>query len=200
MKKFSFFNRNKKVLNFLVPRIFLFHFKRFDNLQRKVKKFIEYPSEINLNKYQIKNLNKNEPFSYRLCSVLIHKGNSIYSGHYYCYIRVSDNNWYCFNDQTVYKVDESVVLNQNPYLLFYEKIMDLNKIKNINSNEESEENLFNIENKDLNSIKKTIKRTKSSPSPSKLTLEQPQKPKQIINNQMESNGLSRSLRLRSCKK
>ena len=101
----------------IVPRVIVIHLKRFDNFQRKIKKFIKYDNEINLNKYQV---NKNrEKVTYRLSSVLIHEGSSIYSGHYYCYVRVAGKDWYLFNDHFVRKVEESVVLKQTPYLLFY---------------------------------------------------------------------------------
>ena len=63
-----------------------------------------------------------------MCAVLIHVGNSIYSGHYYCYVKVSNNEWYCFNDDSVKKVEESEVLKQSPYLLFYEKVLDIKRI------------------------------------------------------------------------
>ncbi|XP_062510658.1 ubiquitin carboxyl-terminal hydrolase 47-like isoform X2 [Corticium candelabrum] len=50
--------------------------------------------------------NSQGPYVYELFSILVHTG-SAYSGHYYAYIRsFSDNQWYCFNDQTVSKVRE----------------------------------------------------------------------------------------------
>lgn len=109
------------------------HLKRFDNKQRKIKNFIEYDKEIDLNNFSLSSVNKNkEKTYYRLNSILVHEGSSIYSGHYYCYVRVSDNNWYCFNDDSVRKVDESKVLKQTPYLLFYEKILNRNRIGHLN--------------------------------------------------------------------
>jgi ubiquitin carboxyl-terminal hydrolase 36/42 len=104
---------------FLVPRVLVIHLKRFDNFQRKIKKFIPYDQYLDLSKYSKKNM-----LNYRLSSVLVHHGNSIYSGHYYCYVRVSHENWYCFNDANVKKVNESEVLRQTPYLLLYEKVFD----------------------------------------------------------------------------
>lgn len=41
------------------------------------------------------------PFTYELFAIMIHSG-SASGGHYYAYIKEFDNNdWYCFNDQTV---------------------------------------------------------------------------------------------------
>ncbi len=105
--------------------------KRFDNSQKKIRKFIKYDKKINLNKYQVLNSNKNN--KYKLSSVLIHNGGSIYSGHYYCYVRVSRDEWYLFNDHMVKKVNESEVLKQMPYLLFYERIINKKDVKSSKS-------------------------------------------------------------------
>jgi ubiquitin carboxyl-terminal hydrolase 36/42 len=117
VKKLSF-DKCKPYPFTLVPRVLVIHLKRFDNFQRKIKKFITYDEQLDLNKYS-----KKDKLNYRLSSVLVHHGNSIYSGHYYCYVRVSDNNWYCFNDANVKKVNEADVLKQTPYLLLYEKVI-----------------------------------------------------------------------------
>jgi ubiquitin carboxyl-terminal hydrolase 36/42 len=95
----------------------LIHFKRFDNFQRKIKKFIGYDMILDMSKFV------KEKVRYRLSSVLVHQGSSISSGHYYCYVRASDNNWYIFNDASVNKVKETDVLEETPYLLIYEKII-----------------------------------------------------------------------------
>lgn len=68
--------------------------------------------------------NLNETLQYKLCSMLIHSGKSIDSGHYYSYVRTSNNDWYVFNDHSVKKVERHKVLNQKPYLLFYEKLLE----------------------------------------------------------------------------
>ena len=46
------------------------------------------------------------PFTYELFAIMIHSG-SASGGHYYAYIKEFDNNeWYCFNDQTVSPVSK----------------------------------------------------------------------------------------------
>ena len=65
--------------------------------------------------------------------MLIHKGNSIDSGHYYSFVRTSNNDWYVYNDHSVKKVDRHIVLNQKPYLLFYEKLIERPHKKSHNS-------------------------------------------------------------------
>jgi len=96
--------------------------KRFDNYQRKIRKFIKYDEYLNLSNITKNNLN--ETIQYKICSMLIHKGTSIDSGHYYSFVRASNNDWYIFNDHSVKKVERHFVLEQKPYLLFYEKLIE----------------------------------------------------------------------------
>lgn len=56
--------------------------------------------------------------------MLIHTGSTVDSGHYFSYVRASNNDWYIFNDHSVKKTDKHVVLKQKPYLLFYEKLIE----------------------------------------------------------------------------
>ena len=58
---------------------------------------------------------------YRLYAVLVHKGASCNSGHYYCYVRAPDESWYCMNDDSVTQTDIETVLDQEAYILFYMK-------------------------------------------------------------------------------
>lgn len=64
---------------------------------------------------------------------------------------MNGNEWYLFNDHSVRKVEESIVLKQTPYLLFYEKIIDRNRIRilktpNKNDNTSSLSNKSNLIN------------------------------------------------------
>ncbi|RDD45783.1 Ubiquitin carboxyl-terminal hydrolase 47 [Trichoplax sp. H2] len=44
--------------------------------------------------------------NYELFSIMIHSGSAV-GGHYYAYIKsFDDNNWYCFNDQSVTQINE----------------------------------------------------------------------------------------------
>lgn len=68
--------------------------------------------------------NKSEKYKYRLYGVLVHEGSTISWGHYYCYIKNSNELWYCMNDSHVSQTTLKNVLNQTPYLLFYERVID----------------------------------------------------------------------------
>jgi hypothetical protein len=130
------------------------HLKRFDNFARKIKNFVQYEEYLDLSKFK-NNAKKSEVNKYRLCSVLVHQGNSSNSGHYYSYVRVTNDQWCCFNDHSVNIVEKSTVLNQSPYILFYEKILDRNRLgikkslkqSNIKSNNITTAENINKENK-----------------------------------------------------
>ena len=38
---------------------------------------------------------------YKLYAVLVHTGHSCTSGHYFAYVRPSNQSWYCMNDNSV---------------------------------------------------------------------------------------------------
>ena len=102
-----------------LPKILIFHLKRFDNNRRKIKKHIDFKINYNFQKFCT---NKVSNTNYTLCAALIHEGYSINSGHYLTYAKNSNNNWYCFDDINVKSVKENEVLNSIPYILFYQQV------------------------------------------------------------------------------
>jgi hypothetical protein len=85
---------------------------------------------MNLTKFVFGKENQEE-YEYRLFSVLIHEGFSINSGHYFSHVKNSDNSWYTMNDSWVSRTNEKNILQQTPYLLFYERVQK--KHNSINS-------------------------------------------------------------------
>ena len=81
---------------------------------RKVKSFVRYPTELDLSSFV-------KDSRYELYSVLIHEGYSLNSGHYYSYVKTHENKWFCMNDSFVSSTNETNVLKQLPYILFYKK-------------------------------------------------------------------------------
>uniref|UniRef100_A0A8C5M7S5 USP domain-containing protein n=1 Tax=Leptobrachium leishanense TaxID=445787 RepID=A0A8C5M7S5_9ANUR len=78
---------------------------------------VAYPEHLNLRPYMSQNTG--EPVMYSLYAVLVHAGSSCNFGHYYCYIKASDGQWFEMNDSTVRPATVSQVLQQQAYLLFY---------------------------------------------------------------------------------
>ncbi|XP_055980685.1 ubiquitin carboxyl-terminal hydrolase 17-like protein 6 [Sorex fumeus] len=59
------------------------------------------------------------PLVYALYAVLVHTGWDSHSGHYLCYVRAADGQWYQMDDAKVSACDVSRVLSQQAYVLFY---------------------------------------------------------------------------------
>lgn len=114
-KKFSIFKN---------PNVATIQLKRFDSdkiFGGKITKFISYPEELDLKPY-MSDPNAASNTKYQLSSVLVHVGHSTTSGHYFCFVRNSNNFWYRMDDSNVSLVNRSTALNQQAYLLFYTKI------------------------------------------------------------------------------
>ncbi|RUS27566.1 hypothetical protein BC938DRAFT_483058 [Jimgerdemannia flammicorona] len=56
---------------------------------------------------------------YRLYAVLVHVGASFTSGHYHCFIKGSDSEWYSTNDTSVKPVSLTTVLRERAYAVLY---------------------------------------------------------------------------------
>ncbi|XP_069725233.1 ubiquitin carboxyl-terminal hydrolase 17-like protein 6 [Phaenicophaeus curvirostris] len=83
----------------------------------KITKDVTYPEFLDIRPYMSEN--EGDPIKYELYAVLVHSGFSSHSGHYYCYMKASDGQWYKMNDSVVRLTNVKVVLKQQAYLLFY---------------------------------------------------------------------------------
>eukprot|EP00127_Corallochytrium_limacisporum_P006745 Clim_evm15s235 gene=Clim_evmTU15s235 len=112
------------------PQILIFHLKRFNPFGGKVNRHVSFPmSGLNLN--FMLDVNVPSPIKakkqghtgpgpiYELYGVIVHEGGSVHSGHYYAYVKNSNGHWYCMDDTTVTRVNESTVRRASAYLLFY---------------------------------------------------------------------------------
>ena len=63
---------------------------------------------------------ENNRIIYNLYAIINHFG-FINFGHYTSYIKLIDNNWFCFDDNKVYNL-KNEINKENAYILFYEKI------------------------------------------------------------------------------
>lgn len=62
-----------------------------------------------------------EDAAYSLYAVLVHYGETCYSGHYTCFVK-HQGQWHLFDDEKVTRnVSPAVVVKQNAYILFYKK-------------------------------------------------------------------------------
>ncbi|KAK2521045.1 hypothetical protein Q9966_013183 [Columba livia] len=100
------------------PRVLTLALKRFaDFTGGKITKDVGYPELLNIRPYMSQT--SGDPVMYGLYAVLVHSGYSSHAGHYYCYVKASDRQWYQMNDNVVRPSNIKVVLNQQAYVLFY---------------------------------------------------------------------------------
>ncbi|XP_023686950.2 uncharacterized protein usp42 isoform X2 [Paramormyrops kingsleyae] len=98
--------------------------KRFANFNGgKIAKDVRYPEHLDMRPFMSQS--HGEPLNYLLYAVLVHSGFSCHAGHYYCYIKASSGQWYQMNDASVTVSDIRTVLNQQAYVLFYIRSLDL---------------------------------------------------------------------------
>ncbi|XP_039990832.1 ubiquitin carboxyl-terminal hydrolase 42 isoform X2 [Xiphias gladius] len=100
--------------------------KRFANFSGgKITKDVKYPEYLDLRPFMSQS--QGESQVYGLYAVLVHSGFSCHAGHYFCYIKASNGQWYQMNDSSVSVSDIRSVLNQQAYVLFYIKSTDVKK-------------------------------------------------------------------------
>ncbi|KAK2508643.1 hypothetical protein MC885_012574 [Smutsia gigantea] len=107
-----------------VPASKRFTIHRTSNvLTLSLKRFandVGYPEFLNIRPYMSQS--NGDPVMYGLYAVLVHSGYSCHAGHYYCYVKASNGQWYQMNDSLVHSSNIKAVLNQQAYVLFYLRI------------------------------------------------------------------------------
>ncbi|KAI5017667.1 hypothetical protein ZWY2020_042555, partial [Hordeum vulgare] len=103
------------------PEVLVIQLKRFQNLGSDISKIhdmVKYQLELDLNPFMSSPDDK--PQYYDLYGVVEHWGNTA-KGHYVCYIRSSETDWFLFDDDKIGKMTEDRVLEKKAYVLFYVK-------------------------------------------------------------------------------
>ncbi|KAF3616691.1 Ubiquitin carboxyl-terminal hydrolase 20 [Capsicum annuum] len=114
----------KQLMLYNAPSVAVFHLKRFQNdssIVQKVDKHISFPLELDLLPYTENIQSYNEEMKYDLYAVIVHAGSTSSSGHYYSFICAEPNEWYKFDDSTISRVHEDLVLAEEAYIMFYAK-------------------------------------------------------------------------------
>ena len=106
---------NKKINFWNLSPVLILSVKQF-RLNRKMNKHIEFPEELNMEKYCV---NKKENLKYKLSGICIHSG-GLNGGHYYAMCKdYTDDKWRVHNDTHVIETTIDDVLKQTPYCFFY---------------------------------------------------------------------------------
>ncbi|CAD5215041.1 unnamed protein product [Bursaphelenchus xylophilus] len=135
----SYESATKRLTLKTLPLVACFHLKRFEhtplNRRKKIRSPVRFPEQIDLSPYTTSYCTRvengiggcaaNEMLIrssnvYDLLAVVNHNGNTE-SGHYSCFVRHNQDQWYKVNDQIISpQVLESVLVSEG-YLLFYTK-------------------------------------------------------------------------------
>ena len=108
-----------------MPQIMCLHVKRFEsslaNGSSKIATPVAFGTELDFGPYT----NGAEgPLWYRLAGVIVHHGKSVDNGHYTAFVKVKHlGAWICADDKLTWTVSEGEVLQCEPYLMFYEKVV-----------------------------------------------------------------------------
>lgn len=110
-------NCTKKLSIIHFPNTLVVCLKRFSfsKSATKLSNLVDFPLKLILS---------SEDDVYELIAVSNHIGDTMDSGHYYSYCKVKDiNKWYSFSDSTVTEIQETSVVSNLAYLLFYQKVV-----------------------------------------------------------------------------
>jgi len=120
---------------------------------------------------------------YNLYAVLVHNGYTTKSGHYYCFVRNSNNTWYCMNDSNVQQVGINTVLKQEAYMLFYSRNTSSTTVNNNNINQ----NISTLQNDEpkLKKLKQENAKTEEVKVSYSINTHQTAAPKLVIHNKLE---------------
>lgn len=98
--------------------------KRF-KLSNKIGKFVSFSKTIEFK--QVISDTEYQMVEAALYSIVVHRGGSKSSGHYYAYVKGDDCCWRKFDDSCVREVNWEDVRREQAYILFYRKTKTLKK-------------------------------------------------------------------------
>jgi ubiquitin C-terminal hydrolase len=110
---------DKQLKFWSLPNTLIIFIKRYDNMLNKKNNLITFPiTDLNLLSYSIGY--DNDKNIYDLFAISNHSGR-VNGGHYWCYGKNSDGDWYNFNDENVSRLNPSEIITPNAYCLFYKR-------------------------------------------------------------------------------
>ncbi|PXF40982.1 Ubiquitin carboxyl-terminal hydrolase 23 [Gracilariopsis chorda] len=114
------------------PSVLILQLNRFQT-GTKFSDFVPYPRILDIEPFMS---TAGPPLEYELVGVLVHEGASMHWGHYAAYIRVSDGHWCRADDERRVKISLAASLDQEAYLLFYQRREELLSYGDVPSVEE----------------------------------------------------------------
>jgi len=108
------------------PHVLLLTLQRFwidmNNFSntKKISNFVPFSTIPLINRY-LTSPDEGEDCVYTLYAIIVHRGKSMFSGHYVAYVKDADNYWFQCDDKTVTPATKEDVseVQKNVYMLFY---------------------------------------------------------------------------------
>ncbi|CAB4314256.1 unnamed protein product [Prunus armeniaca] len=116
----SYEKAKKKLTVMEAPNILTIVLKRFQSRNfEKLNKSVRFPEVLNMSPYM--GGTSDRSVLYSLYAVVVHLDimNAAYSGHYVCYVKNNQGEWFKIDDSSVEPVDLKRVLSQGAYMLLY---------------------------------------------------------------------------------
>jgi ubiquitin C-terminal hydrolase len=110
----------RRALTFVhLPEVLIIHLKRFQQgyWNRKVRRYVECPPEINLSRF----MQGNAAVTYELDGVINHHGNQLSGGHYTAFVNKRVVGWALFNDDRYGKARVQEVVDSEVYVCVYRR-------------------------------------------------------------------------------
>lgn len=103
-----------------LPIVVCFHLKRFEHSlhSKKISNLIHFTFDLDMTPFMARSTNSDN--RYTLYAVVNHNG-SLHNGHYTCFIRQQQDQWFKCDDAWITQATTEEVLNSEGYLLYYHK-------------------------------------------------------------------------------
>ena len=124
---------SKRLTIHTAPNVLVVHLKRFEHSGLntasgggKIGRMVRFETVLDIGEYMSERGDgRDAQVEYELYGVLVHAGSTLYSGHYYSFVKAADGRWYEMNDSSVQRRTVEEVLAQKAYILFYtRKVID----------------------------------------------------------------------------
>ena len=113
-----------------LPSTICLQLLRFSSSGKKFQRQVKYDETLQLCEIHIHDDSQSTEItrvSYKLVAVIVHIGSKLSSGHYVCYTKRSES-WYCTDDARIKECTAFEAINQQAYLLFYERDVSDNPV------------------------------------------------------------------------
>jgi len=99
------------------PNILIITMMRFTAAGVKIEKPVDFGHDLDLGSFSLPETHH----QYELFAVINHTGHQITRGHFSCYMKCDNGNWYSADDSKIVRESNQSVLDSRPYVLFYRR-------------------------------------------------------------------------------